>query len=238
MSTLRCFQNLTSVAWCSARGIEVQTAAGEAHWQIGVVETHMQLLKDQLHFMENEFPDASIDELVEHRVAAKVRRQTVERYSPLQWWFGTQCARETDEPGHGENQPTFERRLEFQTAAQLAFIRADAKKTLRMAQYARSRELRNPTVGQFARYFQRSKGRVGGRDRGIGGEVFLFVPERVLAVEQPAEVESHVAVVCLPHGGSLIRAAPENCGRLFTPGYHVVSSCQSRRCLTWSFTAS
>ena len=55
---------------------------------------------------------------------------------------------------------------QFQTAAQTAFVRADARKTLRMAQYSRSRVLRNPTVGQLVRYFRRSKGGVGGgRDR-------------------------------------------------------------------------
>ena len=58
------------------------------------------------------------------------------------------------------------------TAAQTAFVRADARKTLRMAQYARSRELRNPMVGQLVRYFRRSKGGVGGgRDRGLGGKM-------------------------------------------------------------------
>ena len=53
--------------------------------------------------MENELPDASVDELVKHCVAAKVRRQTFDGYSPLQWWFGTQCAREVEEQGLGEN---------------------------------------------------------------------------------------------------------------------------------------
>ena len=61
------------------------------------------------------------------------------------------------------------------------------------------------------RYFQRSKGGVGGgRDRGLGGKMVLLGPARVLAVEQPTEVESQVtAVVWLAHGGPLIRAAPE-----------------------------
>ena len=54
--------------------IEVQMAAGEAH---------IRLLKNQLSLMEDELPDASIDELVEHCVAAKVRRQTLHGYSPL-----------------------------------------------------------------------------------------------------------------------------------------------------------
>ena len=71
--------------WCAARGIEVHMAAGEAHVQIGIVETHIRLLKNQLSLMEDELPDASIDELVEHCVAAKVRRQTFNGYSPLQW---------------------------------------------------------------------------------------------------------------------------------------------------------
>ena len=51
-------------------------AAGEAHRQIGTVETHIRLLKNQLSLMDGELPDASIDELVEHCVAAKVKRQT------------------------------------------------------------------------------------------------------------------------------------------------------------------
>ena len=81
-----------------------------------------------------------------------------------------------------------------------------------MAQYARSRVLRNPTVGQLVRYFRRSTGGFGGgRDRGLGGKMVLLGPARVLAVEQPTEVESQVAaVVWLVHGGSLIRAAPEH----------------------------
>ena len=59
--------------------------------------------------MEDELPDASIDELVELCVAAKVRRLTFDGYSPLQWWFGTQCAREVEEQGH---------RLQFQDSCQ------------------------------------------------------------------------------------------------------------------------
>ena len=114
--------------------------------------------------------------------------------------------------------------LNFKQLPQTAFVRADARKPLRMAQYARSRVLRNPTVGQLVRFFRRSKGGVdGGRDRGLDGKMVLFGPARVLAVEQPTEVESQVAaVVWLAHGGSLIRAAPEHSGSLLTAGYHIV----------------
>ena len=71
-----------------------------------------------------------------------------------------------------------------------------------MAQYARSRVLRNPTTGTVVRHFRRSKSRVGGgRDRGLGGKMVLLGPARVLAVEQPTDVESPVAaVVWLAHG--------------------------------------
>ena len=86
-----------------------------------------------------------------------------------------------------------------------------------MAQYARSRALRNPTVGQLMRYFRRSKSGVGGgRDRRLGGKMVLFGPARVLAVEQQKEVESQVAAVArLAHGGSLL-------GGLFITGYLIV----------------
>ena len=46
---------------------------------------------------------------------------------------------------------SFEGRLEYQTAAQTAFVWADARKAFRIAQYARSRVLRNTTVGQLVR---------------------------------------------------------------------------------------
>ena len=97
-----------------------------------------------------------------------------------------------------------------------------------MAQYARSRVLRNPTVGQLVRYFRRSKGGVGGgRDRGLCGKMVLLDPARVLAVEQTTKVESQVAaVVWLDHGGSLKRAAPEHlvgCSSLDTSLFEVAS---------------
>ena len=74
--------------------------------QIGIVETHIRLLKNQLSLMEDELPVASTDELVEHCVAAKVRRQTFDGYSPLQWWFGTQCARAEEELGLAKKKKT------------------------------------------------------------------------------------------------------------------------------------
>ena len=128
------------------------------------------------------------------------------------------------EQGPGENRSNFERRLQSQTAAQTVVVRADARKTLHMAQYARRRVLRNPTVGQLVRYFRGSKGGVGGgRDRGLGGKMHLLGLARVLAVEQPTEVESQVAtVVLLAHGGSLIRAAPEHLVNCSFAGYLIV----------------
>ena len=128
------------------------------------VETHVWLLKNQLLLMEDEFPEASIDELVERCASAKVRRQTFDGYSPLQWWFGTQGAREVEENGLGQIQSNFERQLEYQTVAQTAFVRADARKTLRKAQYARSRVLRIKTAGQLVRHFWKEP-RSGGRRR-------------------------------------------------------------------------
>ena len=108
-----------------------------------------------------------------------------------------------------KNQSSFERRLEYQTVCQTASVRADARTTLRMAQYAISRVLRKPTLVQLVRCFRRSKGGVGGsRDRGVGGKMVLLGPARVFAIAQPTEVESQVAaVVWSTHGGSLIRAA-------------------------------
>ena len=99
--------------------------------------------------------------------------------------FGTEYAREVEEDGLGEHRSSFERRMEFQTANQTVFDCVDARKTLRIVQYARSHVLRNPTVGQLVRYVRRSNGGIGGgRDRGLGGKMVLLGPARVLAVDQ------------------------------------------------------
>ena len=107
-----------------------------------------------------------------------------------------------------------------------------------MAQYARSRVVRNPTVGQLVRYFRRRKGGVGGgRDRGLGGKMVLLGPARVLAVEQPTEVESQVAaVVWLAHEVSLIRAAPEhlvNCSSLDTSLFEAANPDSALPAASW-----
>ena len=120
--------------------------------------------------------------------------------------------------------------------AQTVFVRADTRKTLRMAQFARSRVLRNPTVGQFVRYFRRSKGGVGGdRDRGLGGKMVLLGPAREKAVEQPTE-ESQVAACCVVGPWRFLdQGNSGECGRLFITGYLIDRSCQSRFCVTLVF---
>ena len=66
-----------------------------------------------------------------------------------------------------------------------------------------------------------------GGDRALGGKMVLLGPARVLAVEQPTEVESQLAaVVWLAHGGSLIEAAPEHlvaCSSLDTSLFEVAN---------------
>ena len=93
-----------------------------------------------------------------------------------------------------------------------------------MAQYARSRVLRNPTVGQLVRYFRRSKGGVGGgRNRGLGGKMVLLGPARVLAVEQPTEVESQVAAVVVAGTWRFFDMSSSGAlGGLFVTGYTIV----------------
>ena len=84
-----------------------------------------------------------------------------------------------------------------------------------MAQYARSRVLRNPTVGQLVRYFRRSKGGVGGGpDRGLGGKMVLISLARVLAVTSCSGVVSPRRL--------FDKSGPGAFGGLFATGYHIV----------------
>ena len=79
----------------------------------------------------------------------------------------------------------------------------------------------------------------GGRDRGLRGKMLLLGPARVLAVEQPTEVESQVAaVVWLVHGGSLTRAAPEHLVNSSSLDTSLFEAANPEFCVTWCFTAS
>ena len=55
---------------CAAQTIEVQMPAGEAHWKIGIVENQHSTSKVSTVSEEDELPDASTDQLVEHCVSA------------------------------------------------------------------------------------------------------------------------------------------------------------------------
>ena len=103
-----------------------------------------------------------------------------------------------------------------------------------MAQYARSRVLRNPTVGQLVRYFRRSNGGVGGgRDRGLGGKMFFLVPQEYLQLNSQRRW-SHKT--WLAQGGSLRRAAPEHlvdCSSLDTSLFEVANPHSALPCAAW-----
>ena len=106
--------------WCAVRGIEGQMAAGEAYWQIGIVETHIGLLKSQLSLMADELPDrgrlAELDgSLCGCQSETTEYLQLIQSVTVVVW--NSQVRVQLKNRGLVENPSSFERRLQLQTAA-------------------------------------------------------------------------------------------------------------------------
>ena len=155
-------------------------AAGEAHWQNGIVERHIGTFREMLSklFLEDVFESADNQTTVDHVCESKNRLGSYNGTSPSQWLLGR-----TRNPliDASEASPmltrnsAFEEHLARRTVAAQQFHAADAKNILHMAANARSRVLSEVQAGQLVYYFRRGKKK---SDIGYRG------PAKVIAVEK------------------------------------------------------
>ncbi len=197
-----CFHSDRFKEYCGVKSIEVKMAAGEAHWQNGIVERHIGTFRTLFSklLLDDTYEGATNQSIVDATCEAKNNHGSYNGTSPIQWFVGRSRHPlvETSDVSPALAPGTeFEQHLMRKVKAAQEFHAADARNILKMASTARSRVLSDVHAGQTVYYFRRGKKK---EDRGYRG------PAKVIAVERgqgPAPI-----VAWLSHAGTLIRAAP------------------------------
>ena len=121
-------------------------AAGEAHWQNGIVERHIGTFRTLFNklLMDDTFEGASNQSIVDATCEAKNHHGSYNGTSPIQWFTGRSKHPLVDtavaSPSLTKGSE-FEQHLQRKTRAAQEFHAADAKNILKMASRARSRVL-------------------------------------------------------------------------------------------------
>ena len=85
-----CFHSEQFKEYCGLKTVEVKMAAGEAHWQNGIVERHIGTVRELLNklLLEDAFESATNQSVVDSVCEAKNRSGTYNGTSPSQWLLG------------------------------------------------------------------------------------------------------------------------------------------------------
>ena len=175
-----CFHSEQFKEYCGLKTVYIKMAAGEAHWQNGIVERHIGTFRELLSklLLEDMFEGADFQSVVDEVTEAKNRNGTDHGTSPSQWMLGKSRHPLLDS---AEASPmitkgsAFEDHLARRTLAAQQFHAADAKNILHMAARARSRVISEVQAGQLVYYYRRGKKK---SDQGYRG------PAKVIAVEK------------------------------------------------------
>jgi len=203
------------VSWLEIFGIKLEPISGEGSWQLGKHSRHLQTLKEQMNLicfeMGNQF---DVEELLGLSLSAKNSMHQIRGFSPYQWAFGQNHGRISSFLQNSENLPlhsaredqTFEEKVQAEANARKLFLEIDARRRIARALHAKSRTIREFTMGDLVYFFRKGikqGSRYGGTWHG---------PARVLAHEKTSHLEEQKApgsVVWITHAGKIIRCAPE-----------------------------
>ena len=65
-------------------GIDLEPVAGEAHWQLGIAEVSIKLVKTTMDKLAREHPTRPVKEILTRAIAALNAQELVRGYSPIQ----------------------------------------------------------------------------------------------------------------------------------------------------------
>ena len=93
-----CFHSDEFNEYCGVKSIEVNMAAGEEHWQNGIVERHIGTFRELFSqlLLEDTFEGATLQSVVDHACEAQNRNGSYNGTSPSQWFLGRSCHPLTD----------------------------------------------------------------------------------------------------------------------------------------------
>ena len=118
--------------YCGVKSIEIKMAAGEAHWQNGIVERHIGTSRELFSklLLEDTFEGATTQSIVDQTCEAKNQNGSYNGTPPSQWFLGRSRHPLVDTAeaspallGHGTE---FEQHLARKTKAAQEFHAADA----------------------------------------------------------------------------------------------------------------
>ena len=191
-------------AYCNNRGIQLEFAPAEAHWQIGIVESSIRSLKSVLQALSEEFKDMTIEECFSRALWACNARDTHCGYSPLQHALG----RAPDEWGR-----MFDSKIKDFPIHSQEMIDAGFGGNIRAMSVAEQAFLKDQAEQRISRAKAAWRKQVAGYEKQRGFTTGSFVgPARVLAVETRCEEDGSLrpgSCVWLHRAGRLIKAAPE-----------------------------
>ena len=201
------FKSNALLKLAQSRGIRIVNTAGEAHWQLGIVERHIQTITELIQKLADDNDERlTTQELCDLAAEAKNSFGHYGGYSPSQWQLSKQhpLTRSQEIPP-GDEEDEFFCHVKRRARAAKHFHEAEAKTILRIASLAKARQLSTVNPGDIVYYFRRGKA-AGHKQKGS-----YRGPAKVLAVEPPEGKESKaITTVWLAHGSQLIRAAPEH----------------------------
>ena len=144
-------------------GIDLDPIAGEAHWQLGIAEVSIKLVKGTLDTLARAHPTRPVQEMLSRSLAALNAQELVRGYSHLQHALGGAGQRDgefqpEDSPVIADV-PEHEHSRELRRDAEVAAIEALYTDRERRAMRTRSRKLQTFQPGQLVCYWRKGKGK-------------------------------------------------------------------------------
>ena len=205
--------------WLQEKGILLDHAPPEAHWQISPVERAIQSTKDIMWKLSGEFPEMPVLELFARALWAQNHRDQYLGYSPLQHAFGRNPQ---DDRSIADNKlldipilieagvsAQYGHDVEAMKVAETAFLDSQAKERLKRASQSGHRMMKHFCPGDLVYAWRKAVSRSDGGRNFVAGR---FVgPFRVLATETRTSEGNLQPGQCvwLYRGNRLTRAAPQ-----------------------------
>ena len=195
----------------SGLGIALEAIAGEAHWQLGLAEVSIKMIKETMTKIARCLPNRPVNEVLARATAALNAQEMVRGFSPIQHALDGRPQRDgefapEDSPLIADVEEHRESRL-LRREAEQAAIEAIYHDRERRALRSRNRKELSYLPGQVVFYWRMGKGKrakPGARGRFWG-------PARVLATETK-RLDDGVApshIVWIVRGARLLRCSPE-----------------------------
>lgn len=237
------WRNRAADDYFSDKQIELEPIPAEAHWQLGLAENSIKILKSMLESLAGEFEDMEVRELLARSVWVCNNREVYKGFSPLQHMLGQNSDDQDRLFQHEDGIPVrpemladggFRENFLVRQQAEKAFAEAQAQRRLERATNMGARRSQVYLPGDLVYYWRRQ---LAPQDRGSFQAGKFIGPARVLATETRQEDGKLKpgSVIWIHKSGRLLKASPEQL-RKASPYEVMVEELQGPVELPWTIT--